>query len=151
MQKYLYMWGLWMLMLARPVVAQTCFPDNEGGKVRYNAVIEMKKGYMSGVCILVNDGGLVKGSLFNEFGISALEFTYRSGTQKVKLLSVIKMLDKWYIKRVLRKDLAQLMEQLRQGKGEYKNERFKINYKFTLLEEKQEENDRIKKDDATEG
>lgn len=151
MQKYLYMWVLWMLMLARPVMAQTWFPDNEGGKVRYNAVIEMKKGYMSGVCILANDGGLVKGSLFNEFGISALEFIYRSDTQKVKLLSVIKMLDKWYIKRVLKKDLAQLMEQLRQGKGEYKNERFKINYKFTLLEEEQEENDRIKKDDATEG
>ncbi len=150
MQKYLYMCVLWMLMIARPVKAQTWFPDKEGDKVRYNAVIEMKKGYMSGVCILVNDGGLVKGSLFNEFGISAMDFTYRPDRRKVKLLSVVKMLDKWYVKRVLRKDLAQLMEQLRKGAGEYKDERFKINYKFTLLEDKQEENDTIKNDDATE-
>ncbi len=150
MQKYLYMWVLWMLMIARPVMAQTWFPDKEGDKVRYNAVIEMKKGYMSGVCILINDGGLVKGSLFNEFGISAMDFTYRPDRRKVKLLSVVKMLNKWYVKRVLRKDLAQLMEQLRKGAGEYKDERFKINYKFTLLEDKQEENDTIKNDDATE-
>lgn len=150
MQKYLDMWVLWMLMIARPVMAQTWFPDKEGDKVRYNAVIEMKKGYMSGVCILVNDGGLVKGSLFNEFGISAMDFTYRPDRRKVKLLSVVKMLDKWYVKRVLRKDLAQLMELLRKGAGEYKDERFKINYKFTLLEDKQEENDTIKNDDATE-
>ena len=150
MQKYLYIWVLWMAMFARPAMAQTWFPANEGDKVRYNAVIEMKKGYMSGICILLNDGGVVKGSLFNEFGISALDFTYQPDKQKVKLLSVIKMLDKWYIKRVLRKDLVQLMTKLRQGAGEYKDEKYKINYKFTLLEEKQETNDTTTKDDATE-
>lgn len=126
---------LW-LAFANPLQAQkVTFPDSIGQKVRYAATIEMKKGYMSGICIMVNDEGLIKGSLFNEFGISALDFTYQPETRKIKLLSVIKMLNKWYIKRVLRKDLAQVMENLRQGKGEYRDERFKIDYKFSLLTE----------------
>lgn len=150
MQKCLYIVILWLAMVSKPLMAQTWFPDKEGCKVKYNAVIEMKKGYMSGICIMLNDGGVVKGSLFNEFGISALDFTYQPDRKKVKLLSVMKLLDKWYIKRVLKKDLAQLMDCLRQGVGEYRDERFKINYKFTLLEEKPEVSGSNKKDDATE-
>jgi len=150
MQKYLYIIILWMAMLSQPLEAQTWFPDKDGCKVKYNAVIEMKKGYMSGICIMLNEGGVVKGSLFNEFGISALDFTYQPDRKKVKLLNVMKLLDKWYIKRVLKKDLVQLMARLQQGMGEYRDERFKINYKFTLLEEKLEVSDSNTKDDATE-
>lgn len=137
-------------MLSKPLMAQTWFPDKDGCKVKYNAVIEMKKGYMSGICIMLNEAGVVKGSLFNEFGISALDFTYQPGRKKVKLLNVMNLLDKWYIKRVLKKDLVQLMAHLQQGMGEYRDERFKINYKFTLLEEKPEVSDSNTKDDATE-
>ncbi len=56
--------------------------------MKYNASIEMKKGYLSGICILIRDKDGYKGSIFNEFGISVLDFTYQPVTGKVKLENV---------------------------------------------------------------
>ena len=64
---------------------EVTFPDNTGSKVKYSALIEMPKGYISGICILYNDEGLVRGSIFNEFGISAIDFVYDTAKEKVKL------------------------------------------------------------------
>lgn len=113
--------------------AQSNFPDSVGQKMKYKALIEMPKAYISGVCIVVNDGTEVKGSMFNEFGISAIDFVYTPLKDKVKLVNVIKMLDKWYIRKVLKKDLRHLIHGLREGKTVYKDERFKLNYSFTPL------------------
>lgn len=142
MQKFLVSISIALLsLLVLPLQAQQerHFPDNVGSKVKYNATIEMSKGYVSGVCIMVNDGGVIKGSLFNEFGISAIDFTYQPDKRKVKLLSVIKMLNKWYIKKVLRQDLVQVMENLSKGICSYHDEKFKINYNFTILKDATEE------------
>ena len=117
------------------VRAQGEFPSKEGDRARYSALIEMPKAYLSGVCILLREDGVVKGSLFNEFGISALDFTYRLDKEKVKLHHVIKMLDRWYIKRVLKKDMRELIHRLQQGQSEYQNERYHIQYRFTPLKE----------------
>lgn len=142
MQKYLVSISIALLsLLTLPLQAQQerLFPDSVGSKVRYSATIEMSKGYVSGVCIMVNDEGVIKGSLFNEFGISAIDFTYQPERKKVKLLSVIKMLDKWYIKKVLRKDLVQVMENLSKGISSYHDKKFKIDYNFTILKDATEE------------
>lgn len=142
MQKFLVSISIVLLsLLALPLHAQQerLFPDSAGSKVRYNATIEMAKGYVSGVCVMVNDEGIIKGSLFNEFGISAIDFTYQPDTKKVKLLSVIKMLNKWYIKKVLRKDLVQVMENLSQGISSYHDKKYKIDYNFTVLKDAAEE------------
>lgn len=118
------------------IVYSPCpYPGFEGSKVRYTATIEMQKGYLSGICILLNDAGIIKGSLFNEFGISAIDFTYDPNQRKVKLNHVIQMMNKWYIKRVLRKDLAFLMENLQNGICEYRDEKYKINYQWKVLED----------------
>lgn len=142
MQKFLVSISIVILSLfALPLWAQheVLFPDSVGSKIRCNATIEMSKGYVSGVCIIINDNGIIKGCLFNEFGISAIDFTYQPGQKKVKLLSVIKMLNKWYIKRVLRKDLAQVMENLAKGISSYHDKKFKIDYNFTILKDATEE------------
>lgn len=129
-----------LLMLAGvQAVAQTAFPEADGGRMRYNAVVEMPKGYLSGVCILLHEGNEVRGSFFNEFGISAIDFTYRTDKDKVKLHSVIAMLNKWYIKRVLRKDLRQLLHRLQQGETSYRNERYKIDYRFMPMNDETDE------------
>ena len=112
---------------------QVTFPSHEGERVRYTAYIEMSRGYISGVCILVKNEGLIKGSLFNEFGITALDFSYDPDRQKICLHNVIAMMDKWYIRRVLKKDLVQLMLRLQQGEFSYSNERRHITYQFTPL------------------
>lgn len=116
--------------MAQPMMAQ---------KSKYAATIEMKKGYISGICFLSEEGDMIKGSLFNEFGISAFDFTYLRSKQKVKLENVIKMLDKWYIKRVLRKDMVHVLENLQRGVTSYSNDKYHINYQFSRLKDETEE------------
>lgn len=111
------------------------FPESVGQKVKYNALIEMKKGYLGGICILANDGEKINGCLFNEFGISAIDFIYNPIKKKVKLVSVIKMLDKWYIKKILKKNLVQVMECLSRGVYDYTDNRYKIDYHFKVLKD----------------
>lgn len=110
--------------------AQATFPHSEGERMKYDAYIEMPKAYISGVCVLQREDGLIKGTLFNEFGITAFDFTYAPERGKVKLQHVMKQMDKWYIRRVLRRDLARLMTRLQQGKTVYYNERRKITYQL---------------------
>lgn len=109
------------------------FPFSEGERCKYAACIEMNGSYLSGICVLLKEDGIIKGCLFNEFGVTALDFTYQPERNKVKLHHVIKMIDKWYIRRVLRKDMAQVMTGLQNGKSDYQNERRKITYQFTPI------------------
>ena len=124
-----------LLALSISVQAQTTFPSADGERAKYAAYIEMPKAYVSGICVLLQEDGLIKGSLFNEFGITALDFTYNPQRDKIKLHSVIKMMDKWYIRKVLKKDLRQVMKTLKEGQTEYTNQRRHIVYRFHGIEE----------------
>lgn len=115
------------------VNAQVCFPSTQGEKAKYSAYIDMPQGYVSGVCVLFNEGTVIRGSLFNEFGITALSFSYDIKKEKIKLYSVVKLMDKWYIKRILKKDLKQLMKCLQKGEYVYQNEKYHITYSFSTL------------------
>ncbi len=97
----------------------------------YSAYITLPRGYISGMMVLKSEDETVKGCLFNEFGITALDFTYDRRKEKVKLHSVMKMMDRWYIRRVLRHDLREVLKRLEQGDTIYENTRYKITYKFT--------------------
>ena len=124
-----------LLALSISVQAQTTFPSADGERAKYAAYIEMPKDYVSGICVLLQEDGLIKGSLFNEFGITALDFTYNPQRDKIKLHSVMKMMDKWYIRKVLKKDLRQVMKTLKEGQTEYTNQRRHIVYRFHGIEE----------------
>ena len=124
-----------LLCLTVRLQAQTTFPSAEGERAKYSAYIEMPKGYVSGICVLLKEEGVVKGSLFNEFGFTALDFTYHPERDKIKLHSVMKMMDKWYIRKVLKKDLRQVMKALMKGESEYTNQRQHIVYRFHGIEE----------------
>ena len=95
----------------------------------------MPRGYVSGVLVVLHEDETVKGSLFNEFGITALDFTYYRRKDKVKLHSVVKQLDRWYIRRVLRRDVREVIKRIEQGDSIYEDKRHHINYKFTPLDE----------------
>ena len=58
------------------MTAQNLLPDSLGARKSYQAMITMPKGYVSGVCMMVRDSTGIVGSLFNEFGFSALDFRY---------------------------------------------------------------------------
>ena len=118
--------------------AQVCFPSVQGEKAKYSAYIDMPQGYVSGVCVLFNEGTVIQGSLFNEFGITALNFSYDIKKEKIKLYSVVKLMDKWYIKKILKKDLKQLMKCLQKGESVYQDEKYHITYSFSTLNAEEE-------------
>ena len=134
------LWISLSVVVAQRMSAQSLLPQVVGGKTRYNAVIELPKGYLSGVCVLLNDGDVLKGSFFNEFAISYLDLSFSSAEDKVKLHSVQAMMDKWYIRKVLRHDLRMLLHRMEEGVGEYQNEKRKMTYRFTPLPEDESEN-----------
>lgn len=100
----------------------------------------------TGFCIMEQaaDGTLV-GTLVNEMGVKAFDFTYADG--KAKVLNVIAPLNKWYIRKVLQGDFAFILKHINEGKDADKkkrhlrrlpngdirmsNDRYKIYYTFT--------------------
>lgn len=131
------------LLLLHPenTAAQNLLPSGVGDYSSFAVDIEMGKGYVSGICAMVSDDRIIKATLFNEFGITAMEFEYDTVRKKVKLGYVIKMMNKWYIKRTLKKDLAQLMDRLEHGHTEYVNERRNIKYKFVPVKDSEQNSD----------
>ena len=158
MRKYLLLISILLLSLASLTVQaqdsltvqQSPLSDSIGCKTRYATTIELSKGYLSGITIMVREADVYHGVLFNEFGITALEFTYQPQTKKAELIEVIAMLDKWYIRRVLKNDLQYVMENLMKGNPIYKDEKYHIIYKFSVMSN--DENASIKEgeNDATE-
>lgn len=82
-----------------------------GDSQYYNAQITLSKANLSGICVLKTKSNRIDGSIVNEFGIKALDFTYDVERHQVKLFDIIQILDKWYIRNILRKDLALLLHE----------------------------------------
>ncbi len=135
MQRFLLSISLLAGLLLSPTItsAQALYPAQRGDRVKYDAMIEMKSSYLSGICILANEGDEIKGSIFNEFGISAIDLTYNPEKDKIKLDNVVSFLNKCYIKRVLRKDLVELLHALQNGESSYRNEKRKIYYQLNPM------------------
>ena len=127
------------LMLIEPlsIMAQLTYPANEGDKVRYNLQVEIRNSFLSGICIMVNNDGIIASSIVNEFGISLMDFIYSEQKDKVKLCNMIKPLDRWYVKRLLKRSLRGMLKAMKSGDTEYIDEKNRIKYVFTLNNEAQ--------------
>lgn len=123
-----------LLTAVRAGAQEVAFPEHDGDRLECNAMIEMPKGSVSGVCIMVNECDTVRGAIVNEFGITALNFTYTPADDKVRLSSVVAMLDKWYIRNVLAKDLRELLHAIRQGRTAYSDEKYHITYTLSPMD-----------------
>jgi len=125
---------LCITLLAAPAArAQNTFPATEGEKVRYSVQIDFGKAYLSGIGIMAYVDGEVLGSVFNEFGVSALSFSYNPQKDKVKILSIIGKLNKWYIRGVVKKDMKKVIAVLKEGGTTYTNQKYHITYTFQQL------------------
>lgn len=124
------------LFVASAVFSQTSalrFPTTSGDRCRYAAVVDFKKAYVSGILLLANADGIVSGSLFNEFGISVVSFTYHVARERLKIVEAISPLSRWYIRHRLRRDLLALMQALRDGCGRYVDEKYGLSFSLTAL------------------
>ena len=127
---FLFQLSIFNCQLAK---AQT-LPSSEGERARYSVQIDVKKAYISGICGMLFDEGKLKASVVNEFGFSAMDFEYDSQKDKVKIINIVKKLDHWYIKRVLKRDLRILIHNLKQGIYKHENTKYEITYNFQPLQ-----------------
>lgn len=71
----------------------------------YAFEISTPKAAVTGIMIVKDSDNVILGSMINEFGVSAIDFRYDRRRDKLKLLSVVGFLDKWYIKMTMKTDL----------------------------------------------
>ena len=123
------------------------------GRQEFAVTINARGAELTGICIVKTDETGTKGAVVNEFGVHALDFTLTADRQKVKLLNVMPAMNRWYVRRVVRKDLKYLFSatERSQSKGPRKvvgeadgsvtleNTRYKLTYSFKPI--KQEENE----------
>ena len=109
--------------------------DLQGQSVsRMSVEISFEKGGITGVCLLRKEEQTVSGTIMNEFGIKVFDFVYYRQRDKLRLFNVIEMLDKWYIRRVVRRDLKQVLSHLPPvSEYRYENRKRHIHYLFTPL------------------
>lgn len=114
---------------------------------KYTISITLSRAGITGICVLRDDGNQVVGSIVNEFGIKAFDFVYDKKKDKTKLRNVIKMLDKWYIKKVIAADFSVLIRKYNKprhlrrrclccedGKVRLENRKYDIIYKFEPID-----------------
>ena len=137
MTRYLAYTNLVLLLLLLHPVSLTAqvqhFPHVDGDKKRYAVEIEFPQASITGIGMLAKKGDNVAGAVFNEFGVSVVNFSYQPTKKKIKLLSIMDKMDRWYIKRILKRDLLRLMEVLEASGSSYFNSKNNIKYTFTPL------------------
>lgn len=100
-----------LLLAASGLFAQTLPPRGE--TLRYAFELSTQRGGASGVMALRETPDTILGSMVNEFGVSVADFIYHRKKRKLKLVSVIGFLDRWYVKRVVSSDLGECLRLLR--------------------------------------
>ena len=124
--------SIFLLIVPILTMAQSTYPVNDGDKVHYNLQIEIRESCLSGICIMVNNEGTIASSIINEFGISLIDFTYSEKKNKIKIHSIIKPLNRWYIKRFIKRSLKNMMNVMKLGGTESIDNKNRIRYFFTL-------------------
>ena len=84
------------------------FPFPSASAARYNVTITFGSTSFSGICVVKRLDGHIAGSLVNEFGIRAFDFTMTSDRRRVKLLNITKPLDRCLVRKAIRADLRKL-------------------------------------------
>lgn len=151
MKAYLRLISLLLLFYQLPCHADSIATDSAAIR-QYNLLLQVRGNDLSGICVMkmVSPTEMV-GTVINEFGLTAFDFEYKEG--KTKLSNLPPFLDKWYIRKILRKDLSfffanfllqqntkkRSRELIFSPDGEIilTNDRIKIKYTFTPIIDKE--------------
>ena len=150
--RYSILISLWLLLffscasthnVPTQAVSRTSIFDTEDAS-QYRVRIKMAQAELTGILVLKYMDTEWRGSLVNEFGIKAFDFT--ASQKKCELQNVIPYLNKWYIRRTIESDFAYLLwsEQQKNVKGKsldqlpdgaflLKNEKRGIEYLFQRI------------------
>lgn len=103
-----HIYALVMLLMS----AVSVYAQSPMALPRYTVQISTPKASISGIMLAAQSDDCINASLVNEFGVSALALSYSKPTGKVRLTQVVKFLDKWYIRPILRRDMAEAIRLL---------------------------------------
>ena len=116
------------------LLCQSALAQETGDSVvsrEYNLLMQVKGQELTSICMMnVSPDGSMVGTVVNEMGMKAFDFTFDRG--KAKVLNVVAFLNKWYIRKVLRKDLAYILPRLELEKESHFERRW-ITYTFTPM------------------
>ena len=144
--------NLLVLLSVLPCRAQETAGDSVVGS-EYTFFMQARGQEITGICIVKTDETGTKGAIVNEFGVHALDFTLTADRRKVKLLNVMPVMNRWYVRKVVRKDLKYLFSATEspQAKGPRKveseadgsvtleNTRYKLKYSFKPINREENE------------
>ena len=119
----------------------------------YNLLMNARGREITAICMMnVEDDGSILGTIVTEMGIKVFDFSYTDG--KTKVMNVLASLNKWYIRKVLRKDLSFILSNIDGGKDVvYKkrsitfntdgdivvrNDKYNISYIFSIMKDDHE-------------
>ena len=108
---------------------------------RFRVLITTNQAELTGIMIIKHMEGEWRGSLINEFGMKAFDFTVNNNKCRIK--NAVSFMDKWHIRKTIESDLALLFNN-RQKKGKLlemseneiilTNEKRGIKYNFYSIE-----------------
>lgn len=150
MKRFLLFLSLWLTTgWASAQSRASLSPALEGERTEYAVTLQLKEVHLSGICIMKRMETEIVGSWLNEFGIRAFDFRYTLSNHRIELSNLLETLDRWYIRRVLRRDLSLLLtygdqppsDPIRGRRIEHPspelwllhNERHHITYRFSRL------------------
>lgn len=128
------------------------FPSAEGERRDYSVMFKFKDSALTGVCIIKCVDNVLIGTIVNEFGIKAMDFTVTADSRKVRLVNVLPVLDKWYIRKIVKADFKYMFSNSDRGELRLSdkkrsitvdgnsmkmcNQRYSITYLFGLMDMK---------------
>ena len=71
-----------------------CFLANDGDRAKYSVMIDFAKAYISGVGIMARQENKIVCTVFNEFGVSILSFSYDTDKKRTKLRFCVNLGDR---------------------------------------------------------
>lgn len=92
----------------QPAADALLFPFTSASADRYSVAIIFGSVSLSGICVVKRQEGRIVGSVVNEFGIRAFDFTMTPDRGRVKLLNITKPLDRCLVRKAIRTDLRKL-------------------------------------------
>lgn len=99
-----------LLTLTSAIIHADCLTEALGNDSIHplSVCMDTERGGFCGLFIMEKQDNIIKGSLFNEFGITAYNFEFNIRNGKIKLYDVISFLNKWYIKKIIKGDMEYL-------------------------------------------
>lgn len=138
MYRYLLFVACFISIYINPILGQN--DNNIKLKKCYSIHIDFSNFYLSGICMVQLDNDVIVSSVVNEFALSTVTFQYEIRKDKIKIINIIKQLNNFYIKKIIKSDFKKIMKEYiipyhnNQSKDyEYENIQYNINYKLIPL------------------